>query len=105
MKVHRVSGWCAIAVSVVLLGVVLVRPVGLNAANGWTIALGLIGGGVAARASTRREVLISIALLVLAAVPAMFGGTGLLFVPSIVVLTGEALAPRDAGFSGRLPTS
>jgi hypothetical protein len=82
----RAGGWLAIFVSVALLVIVLVRDVGLNPFNGWTIGLGLIGGAVAIRAATVTETVVATVIVLLATVPALLGGMGLLYVPSLVLI-------------------
>ena len=82
----RAGGWLAILVSVALLVIVLVRDVGCNPFNGWTIGLGLLGGAVAIRAATVTERVAATVIVLLATVPAVLGGMGLLYVPSLVLI-------------------
>ncbi len=86
VRLVRLGGWLAIEVSLALLAVVLIRDVGLNALNGWTILLGAIGGAVAVRRSSAVSVLVAWFLVFLAMLPALFGGLGLLYVPSLALL-------------------
>lgn len=83
----------ATAASGVLLAVVLVRDVGLNPLNGWTIALGLAGGVLAMRASSLAETVAASVLVLLALVPALVGGFGLVYVPSLVLIPLGARRP------------
>lgn len=82
----RAGGWLAIVVSVALLVIVLARDVGLNPLNGWTIGLGLLGGAVAIRAATVTDRVAATVIVLLAAVPALLGGMGLLYVPSLALI-------------------
>ncbi|MDQ3891337.1 MAG: hypothetical protein M3274_00345 [Actinomycetota bacterium] len=82
----RAGGWLAILVSVALLVIVLARDVGLNSLNGRTIGLGLIGGAVAIRAARVTETVAATVIVLLATVPALLGGMGLLYVPSLVLI-------------------
>ncbi len=79
-----VAGVLAAGVSGVLL-VVLVRDVGLNPLNGWTILLGFLGGGLFLRRSDRASAFGASLLLLLGLAPALIGGLGLLYVPSVVL--------------------
>lgn len=82
----RIGGWLAIEVSFLLLGVVLVRGVGLNAFNGWTIAVGIAGGVMANAGRRMADLVIAVGLLLIAMLPAMFGGLGLLYLPSLALI-------------------
>ncbi len=82
----RVGGWLAVGVSVALLGVVLVRDVGLNVLNGWTIFLAAAGGLIAITHDGRAARLTAFALILLAALPALVGGFALLYLPSLVLI-------------------
>ncbi|MBA2443917.1 MAG: hypothetical protein H0V49_01110 [Nocardioidaceae bacterium] len=82
----RVGGWLAVGVSVALLGVVLVRDVGLNVLNGWTIVLAAAGGLIAITRDGRAARLTAFALVLLAALPALVGGFALLYIPSLVLI-------------------
>ena len=87
MRLPRlVGGSLAVAASALLLVIVLVRDVGLNPANGWTITLGFIGGAMAIARAGSVSVLAAWFLVLLASLPALIGGVGLLFVPSLVLL-------------------
>lgn len=82
----RAGGFAAIGVSAVLLVVVLVRDVGLNVLNGWTIFLGLAAGVVVLLQPRRPVVVAAIVAVALAMFPALIGGLGLLFLPSLFLL-------------------
>lgn len=86
----------AIVVSVVLLAIVLSRDVGLDPFNGWTIGLGLAGGVLAVRATSLPKRVVAVVLVFFALVPALVGGMGLLYVPSLVLipLGGRQAAAR-----------
>ena len=97
MRTVRLGAALAVAISLGLFIVVLVRGVGLNVLNGWTIFIG-IGAGVAAflRPQPRTVVASSVAL-VLALVPALIGGLGLLYlVPLGFLLVGLRVLPHAA---------
>ena len=88
----------AIAASVLLLAVVLVRDVGVNPLNAWTIVLGGLGGTVALRTSGTGSRLLAGLLLLLAAVPALPGGYAVFFLPSLLlVLIGSSEEAAPAG--------
>lgn len=76
----------AVGVSVALLGVVLVRDVGLNVLNGWTILQAAAGGLIAITDDGRAARLTAFALVLLAALPALVGGVALLYLPSLVLI-------------------
>jgi hypothetical protein len=89
----RIGGLLAVAVSVVLLVSVVFRGL-VNPLNLWTVLLGAIAGTLALqRRPTRLALFVSIVLLVGAALPALIGGVGYLYVPSIILLVVEILAP------------
>ncbi|HEV2109330.1 MAG TPA: hypothetical protein VGR16_13805 [Thermomicrobiales bacterium] len=75
----------AAGVSGVLLVVVLVRDVGLNPLNGWTILLGFLAAVLFLRRADRASAFVASLLLLLALLPALIGGLGLLYVPSLVL--------------------
>jgi hypothetical protein len=82
----RLASALAGVVSAGLLAIVLVRDVGLNPLNAWTILLGFLAAALLwTRASNGRVLAAWIALL-LAMLPALMGGLGLLFLPSLVLL-------------------
>jgi hypothetical protein len=72
-------------VSLALLGVVLVRHVGLNAFNGWTIFVGIAGGVIAITCRQAAALVLAFGLVLVAMLPAMFGGLGLLYLPSLLL--------------------
>lgn len=87
MVLVRVGGAASAVASFGLWVLVLVRDVGLNPLNGWTIALGLAASIIALLAPTRPSVVLaSIALMVLAMLPALIGGVGLLYLLPIGLL-------------------
>ena len=81
----RVAGALAAFVSGGLAVVVFVRDVGLNALNGWTILLGFFAAGLFLARSDRASVFAACILLLLAMLPALIGGLGLLFLPALVL--------------------
>lgn len=92
----RIAGALAIAISVVVGVTLPSRDVDLNVANGWTLVLGAIGGVLALSATSRLRCLTSAAVIVLAALPALFGWVGWLYAPSIGLLVAAMRAPtRD----------
>lgn len=96
MRLARVTGGgLAVVVSALLLGIVLVRDVGLNPLNGWTVVLGLAGGAVAMTGTRARSVLAAWVMVLLAALPALVGGLGLLFLPSLALLPLGAIRGSD----------
>ena len=86
MLLIRLAGVLAGVVSAALLVVVLVRDVGLNALNGWTILLGFVAAGILLARADRRSLFAAWIILFLAMVPALIGGIGLLYVPSLVLV-------------------
>ena len=78
-----IAGGClAIVVSISLLVVVLHRDVGLNYLNGWTILLGASGGVLACVGVA----IIAVPAIIVAMLPALFGGIGIVYIPSIVLI-------------------
>ncbi|MDP9299325.1 MAG: hypothetical protein M3P43_00265 [Actinomycetota bacterium] len=89
----RIGGLIAVALSAVLLLSVVVRGL-VSPLNLWTVILGAGAGTLALqRRPTRLALIVSIVLLVGAALPALIGGVGYLYVPSIILLVVEILAP------------
>lgn len=86
MYAARLGGALAVVASVALAVIVLVRDVGLNAGNGWTILLGLAAGAVVLAQPARTVVLSAAVVLVLGMLPALFGGMGLVYGPSLTLL-------------------
>jgi len=87
MALIRLGAAATAAVSFGLWAVVLVRDVGLNPFNGWTIALGIAAAFPALLAPARPVAVFgSITMIVLAMLPALFGGLGLLYLLPIVLL-------------------
>lgn len=86
MKARVVGGLLAVAVSSALLVFVLARPVGLNPLNSWTVLLGIIGGLVAVRRPVGTGRWLAALILILALFPALPGGLGLLYLPSLALL-------------------
>ncbi len=84
--IRKVAGYWAASISGVLLVVVLVRDhVSVNPANGWTILLGLLGAGLFLGRSDRASAFGASLLLLLGLAPALIGGIGLFYVPSVVL--------------------
>ena len=88
-RLSLLGGALSILSSCLLLVVVLTRDVGLNVLNGWTIVLGLAAGLalLPERLRSVRAHTLSQVLLILAAVPALVGGLGLLYIPSFLLVT------------------
>ena len=87
MTLVRLAGVSAAVVSLALWTIVLVRNVDINVLNGWSISLGLAAAFLSFKAVERRTAgLTAITLLVLAMLPALFGGLGLLFLLPIGLL-------------------
>lgn len=81
----RVGGAAAsLAVAGFLLALLAFR--GPNALGLWSVLAGGAGGLSALVARARWQVLVSSLLVVMAAIPALPGGLGLLFLPSLVLL-------------------
>lgn len=98
-QLDRVGAASAVVISLGLLAIVLVRDVGLNVLNGWTIVLGVSGGVVAWRGRSRRSRLGAILLIVLGALPATaFVGLGLVYLIPIVLIAagGGACKARES---------
>lgn len=85
MSRPRLGGWLGVGVSLLLLGVVFVRGVGLNVLNGWTIVVGA-AAGLLTVAPRRPALVVDFALVLLAMLPALFGGLGLLYLPSLILI-------------------
>lgn len=80
-----VGGWLALAGSAVLLTV----AISLDAVNPltlWTILVGIVGGLVALRGRRRAHSWTAALLVLVAALPALPGGLGFAYAPSLVVL-------------------
>lgn len=73
-------------VSAALLGVVLVRDVGLNILNGWTIVAGTVGGLIAVARRQPSALGVAFGLVLLATLPALYGGLGLLYLPALALI-------------------
>ena len=69
-----------------LLAIVLVRDVGLNPLNGWTTLLGLLAASLLWTPANDGRLLAAWIALLLAMIPALVGGLGLLFLPSLVLV-------------------
>lgn len=84
-------------ISLALWTLVLVRDVGVNLSNGWTIVLGLLGG-VALLGRTERPGAVPAALVLtlLAMIPALIGGMGLLFLLPIGMMVAGTWRRRTA---------
>ena len=92
----RAGGLLAISISVVLLASVVLRGLE-DALNIWTIVLGAIAGVLALQhRPTRLGLFLCVILLIAAALPALIGGVGYLYVPSILLLLFEVLAPAKS---------
>jgi hypothetical protein len=81
----RLAGGLATLVSGLLLVIVLVRDVGLNPLNGWTIFLGFLAAGLLLGRSDGASVFAACVVLLLAMIPALIGGLGLLYLPALVL--------------------
>ena len=97
----RVAAVLALVVSLALVAVVVVRDVGFNVLNGWTIVLGLVGCVVLARAQNRVDLLVGAVVLSLGLTPALLGGFGLLYLPSVGLTVVAAIDRKE----GRRATS
>ena len=97
MSTRRVAGALAAAASAALLVTVLVRDVGLNVLNGWTIALGILAAGLLLSRRAPGTDVLAVGALVVAMVPALIGGLGLLYLPSLVLATNAAMRDRAVG--------
>ena len=101
MTLIRLGAVASVVVSLGLLVLVLVRDVGLNALNGWTIALGIAASVLGLVAPSRPVfVLVAIALAVLAMLPALIGGLGLLYLLPIGMMIG-GLTQQESQVAGR----
>jgi hypothetical protein len=79
----RLAGVLSASASAALLVIVLVRDVRLNPLNGWTMLLGLVAAGLLLSGADGVGLFAACVILVLAMVPALIGGSGLLHVPSL----------------------
>jgi hypothetical protein len=93
----RAGGWIAIGLSLALV----VRVVLINNPEAITvIAPAMIGGIAVVRWPPKRWVLIAALVLIGAtATYSLFGGIGLLYIPSFVLIVGGALRPRRTAHS------
>lgn len=82
----RLGGHLAVLVSIVLAVIVLSRDAGPNWLNGSTIVLGAAGGVLAVVAVNRLQLAAAWVVMLLAMAPALIGGLGLLYVPSLILL-------------------
>ncbi len=94
----RAGAALAVGFGIGLLITVLIRDVGVNALNLWTIVLCSAGGVVAWRGHGRRSRLEAIALIIVGALPAtVFVGLGLVYlIPIVLIALGRervAVAP------------
>lgn len=98
-RITLLAAGAAIGTSALLIVLVVARGVGINLLNGWTILLGLAAGFlIILRPSELWSGDIALLLLVLAVVPALVGGVGLLYIPSIALI---GLARQRNGHRGR----
>jgi hypothetical protein len=96
-RLARAGGALSIGVSA-LLAVLLatVADAGFNLANVGTLVAGALGGGLAFVRPDRRFVVgLGCFLVILGMVPALIGGVGLLYFPSVVCLSVSAAMSRD----------
>ncbi|MEO7296614.1 MAG: hypothetical protein ABIZ57_10765 [Candidatus Limnocylindria bacterium] len=99
MRLVRWGGALAVAVSLGLLVLVLVRDAGLNVLNGWTIFLG-VGAGLAVILRPQPVIAVAaVSALVLAMLPALIGGIGLLYLAPVGLILGGAGALRGTAAS------
>lgn len=102
MHVARFGAWLAVAISGALAVWVSSREVGLNVANGWTIISAATAGVVVLLWAKRWACVLAAFLILLALVPAVFGGIGFLYVPSLamfIVGASRSTAPAARGTS------
>lgn len=89
------GGILAVSVSVFLLISLPIRDVAFNALNLFTIVLATLAGVLAifgGRRADRTGLGWGIGLLFIAIVPAAFGWTALLYLPSLVLMVGGAIS-------------
>ncbi|HSL12418.1 MAG TPA: hypothetical protein VLA82_13995 [Actinomycetota bacterium] len=84
--VARVAGGLAVAVAIVVAVSLPLRDVDFNAANLWTLLLGAAGGLLAFLARSKGSLAGATVAITLAALPALVGWVGWLFLPSLVIL-------------------
>lgn len=83
----RAGGLIGMLMSLGLGVTVLIRDVGINVLNGWTIVLGLTAGLLAVAAPRRPMfVVAAIVITVLGMLPALVGGLGLIYALPIGML-------------------
>jgi hypothetical protein len=89
IRLGRFGGLLAVGVSLIVGFLVgIVSDVGFNAANLATLLACGIGGAIAATwPASRALVAIGLVSVILGMLPALMGGVGLLYVPSVVCLT------------------
>lgn len=92
-RLAQIGGGLAVLISVVIILVLgLVAHEGLNLLNLATLIGGMVGGGVAVLWPQKRWVVALGGLVILLAmVPALIGGVGLLYFPSVVALELSAI--------------
>lgn len=99
---NRTGALLSAMVSVVLLGVVIARErATLNVLTGWTIALGFVAAWLLWRENDSRSMVAACVALLAAAIPALVGGLGLLYVPSLVIALYAAGRAADDSRSPR----
>ena len=84
--VARVAGGLAVAVAIVVAVSLPLRDVDVNAANLWTLLLGAAGGLLAVLATSKGPLTGATVAITLAALPALVGWVGWLFLPSLGLL-------------------
>jgi hypothetical protein len=71
-----------------------IRDVDLNAMNAWTLAAAAVAGIIVLTRRSAAAKGVALVLLLLAALPAMFGWVGWLLLPSIGLLLADLLRER-----------
>lgn len=100
----RAGGLIGMLISGGLAVMVLVRDVGINVWNGWSIVVGLMAGLLAVTASRRRVFVVgAIVLTVAAMLPALTGGLGLFYALPIGMLVAGLPRPSASIENPRRP--
>lgn len=92
-RLSTAGGALALVVAAALSLVVVARDA-VNALTLWTVLVGAAAGVLAMRSRGGRGGLVAAAMVMLAALPALFGGLGFLYVPAALLMVASAVSLR-----------